>query len=157
MSATGRNYPAPGCRNKPAGQGGAGPGYRPAGARSSAVPGRFQGGSAQCRCRGPARRARGRRRSRYLGAPVNDRRRWWVLAAVSLGTFMTYLDTSVVNVSLITIQRDLGLSIAGLEWIVSGYILVFAGLMLVGGRLADVYGRRRVFLAGLVLFTAASV
>lgn len=86
-----------------------------------------------------------------------ERSRWWVLAAVSLATFMTYLDTSVVNVSLPTIQRDLGLSIAGLEWIVSGYILVFAGLMLAGGRLADVYGRRRVFLAGLALFTAASL
>src|SRR6266498_2474425 len=70
---------------------------------------------------------------------------------------MTYLDNNVVNVALPTIQRDLGLSIAGLEWIVSGYILVFAGLMLVGGRLADVYGRRRVFLTGLALFTVASL
>jgi EmrB/QacA subfamily drug resistance transporter len=84
-------------------------------------------------------------------------RRWWVLAAVSLATFMTYLDNNVVNVALPTIQRDLGLSIAGLEWIVSGYILVFAGLMLAGGRLADVYGRRRVFLVGLAVFTAASL
>jgi len=88
---------------------------------------------------------------------VESNRRWWVLAAVSLATFMTYLDNNVVNVALPTIQRDLGLSIAGLEWIVSGYILVFAGLMLVGGRLADVYGRRRVFLTGLALFTVASL
>jgi EmrB/QacA subfamily drug resistance transporter len=88
---------------------------------------------------------------------VQSNRRWWVLAAVSLATFMTYLDNNVVNVALPTIQRDLGLSIAGLEWIVSGYILVFAGLMLAGGRLADVYGRRRVFLAGLGLFTLASL
>ena len=66
--------------------------------------------------------------------------RWWTLAAVSLATFMTTLDNNVVNVALPTIQRDLGLSIAGLEWVVSGYILVFAGLMLAGGRLADVYG-----------------
>nr|BFE84160.1 hypothetical protein GCM10020093_067610 [Planobispora longispora] len=74
-----------------------------------------------------------------------------------LATFMTYLDNNVVNVALPTIQRDLGLSISGLEWIVSGYILVFAGLMLVGGRLADVFGRRRVFLTGLGIFTLASL
>lgn len=84
-------------------------------------------------------------------------RRWWVLAAVSLATFMTYLDNNVVNVALPTIQRDLGLSISGLEWIVSGYILVFAGLMLVGGRLADLFGRGRVFLGGLAAFTLASL
>ncbi|MEU4538252.1 MFS transporter [Streptosporangium sp. NPDC023825] len=87
---------------------------------------------------------------------MTDTRRWWALGAISLATFMTYLDNNVVNVALPTIQRDLGLSISGLEWIVSGYILVFAGLMLVGGRLADVFGRRRVFLIGLVVFTAAS-
>ncbi|MEV0168130.1 DHA2 family efflux MFS transporter permease subunit [Nonomuraea fuscirosea] len=83
--------------------------------------------------------------------------RWWALAAVTLGTFMTYLDNNVGNVALPTIQRDLGLTISGLEWIVSSYILVFAGLMLVGGRLADVYGARRVFLAGLAVFTLASL
>jgi EmrB/QacA subfamily drug resistance transporter len=84
-------------------------------------------------------------------------RRWWALAAVSLATFMTYLDNNIVNVALPTIQRALGLSLSGLEWIVSGYILVFAGLMLAGGRLADVYGRRRVFLTGLAVFTLASL
>ncbi|MFC4536268.1 MFS transporter [Sphaerisporangium dianthi] len=83
-------------------------------------------------------------------------RRWWALVAVSLATFMTYLDNNVVNVALPTIQRELGLTISGLEWIVSGFILVFAGLLMVGGRLADVFGRRRVFLAGLALFTLAS-
>ncbi|MGW3352326.1 MFS transporter [Nonomuraea rubra] len=83
--------------------------------------------------------------------------RWWALAAVTLGTFMTYLDNNVGNVALPTIQRDLGLTISGLEWIVSSYILVFAGLMLAGGRLADVLGARRVFLAGLAVFTLASL
>ncbi|WP_248964207.1 MFS transporter [Sphaerisporangium perillae] len=83
-------------------------------------------------------------------------RRWWALVAVSLATFMTYLDNNVVNVALPTIQRDLGLTISGLEWIVSGYMLVFAGLLMVGGRLADLFGQRRVFLIGLVLFTLAS-
>jgi EmrB/QacA subfamily drug resistance transporter len=87
---------------------------------------------------------------------VTDNRRWWALGAVALATFMTYLDNNVVNVALPTIQRDLGLSISGLEWIVSGYILVFAGLMLVGGRLADVFGRRRIFMIGLAVFTVAS-
>ena len=84
-------------------------------------------------------------------------RRWWTLVAVSLATLMTYLDNNVINVAIPTIQRDLHLSIAGLEWVVSSYILVFAGLLLVGGRLADAYGRRRLFLAGLAVFTLASL
>ncbi|MCW2878116.1 MAG: EmrB/QacA family drug resistance transporter [Sphaerisporangium sp.] len=83
-------------------------------------------------------------------------RRWWALVAVSLATFMTYLDNNVVNVALPTIQRDLGLTISGLEWIVSGYMLVFAGLLMAGGRLADVFGQRRIFLIGLAVFTLAS-
>ena len=84
-------------------------------------------------------------------------RRWWALVAVGLATFMTYLDNNVTNVAIPTIQRDLHLSIAGLEWVVSSYILVFAGLLLAGGRLADVYGRRRLFLIGLSVFTLASL
>jgi EmrB/QacA subfamily drug resistance transporter len=84
-------------------------------------------------------------------------RRWWTLVAVSLATFMTYLDNNVTNVAIPTIQRDLHLSIAGLEWVVSTYVLVFAGLLLVGGRLADVFGRRRLFFAGAAIFTLASL
>ena len=83
-------------------------------------------------------------------------RRPWALLAVALATFMTYLDNNIVNVAIPAIQRDLGLSTSGLEWVVSGYILVFAGLLLAGGRFADAYGRRRLFLAGLAVFTAAS-
>jgi EmrB/QacA subfamily drug resistance transporter len=83
-------------------------------------------------------------------------RRTWTLIAVALATFMTYLDNNIVNVALPIIQRDLHLSTAGLEWIVSGYILVFASLLLAGGRLADVYGRKRLFAIGLIIFTAAS-
>src|SRR3984885_11973096 len=83
--------------------------------------------------------------------------RWLTLVAISLPTFMTYLDNNVINVAIPTIQRNLHLSVAGLEWVVSGYVLVFAGLMLVGGRLADVFGRRRLFLAGLSVFTLASL
>ena len=84
-------------------------------------------------------------------------RRWLTLVAVSLATFMTYLDNNIVNVAIPTIQRHLHLPVAGLEWVVSGYVLVFAGLMLVGGRVADVYGRRRVFLGGLSVFTISSL
>src|ERR1700751_5030432 len=84
-------------------------------------------------------------------------RRWWTLVAVSFATFMTYLDNNVINVAIPTIQRSLHLSIAGLEWVVSSYILVFAGLLLAGGRLADLYGRRRLFLIGLSVFTLASL
>jgi len=85
------------------------------------------------------------------------RTRWVALAAVSLANFMAYLDNNVTNVALPTIQRDLHLSVAGLEWIVSSYLLVLAGLLLVGGRVADVYGRRRVFLIGLAVFTLSSL
>src|ERR1700733_2107481 len=83
--------------------------------------------------------------------------RWWALTAVSLATLMCYLDNNVVNVALPTIERSLHLSVSGLEWIVSSYLLVLGGLLLVGGRVADVFGRRRVFLAGLVIFTLSSL
>ena len=76
---------------------------------------------------------------------------------MSLAAFMTYLDNNVTNVAIPTIQRSLHLSIAGLEWVVSSYLLTLAGLLLVGGRLADVYGRRRLFLIGLAVFTLSSL
>jgi EmrB/QacA subfamily drug resistance transporter len=88
---------------------------------------------------------------------AGDRTRWWALIAVSLANFMAYLDNNVTNVALPTIQRSLHLSVAGLEWVVSSYLLVLAGLLLAGGRLADVYGRRRVFVIGLVIFTLSSL
>src|SRR5580692_11364542 len=81
----------------------------------------------------------------------------WTLVAVALATFMTYLDNNIVNVATPVIQRSLHLNTAGLEWVVSGYILVFASLLLAGGRLADVYGRRRLFVIGLAVFTLASL
>ena len=86
-----------------------------------------------------------------------DPRRWWALAAMSLAAFMAYLDNNIVNVAIPTIQRNLHLSVAGLEWVVSSYLLTLAGLLLVGGRLADVYGRRRLFLLGLAVFTLSSL
>src|SRR6266496_154363 len=91
-----------------------------------------------------------------MAATPRQATRWWTLAAVALATFVTSLDNTVVNVALPSIQRDLGLGIAGLEWVASAYMLVFAGLLLAGGRLADRYGRRRLFLIGLAVFTAAS-
>ncbi|HEX6526971.1 MAG TPA: MFS transporter [Streptosporangiaceae bacterium] len=86
-----------------------------------------------------------------------DPRRWLTLVAVSLATFMAYLDNNVTNVAIPTIQRSLHLSVAGLEWVVSSYLLTLAGLLLVGGRLADLYGRRRLFLIGLTMFTLSSL
>ena len=88
---------------------------------------------------------------------VTARARWWALTAVSLATLMTYLDNNVINVAIPTIQHSLHLSVSGLEWIVSSYLLVLAGLLLAGGRVADIYGRRRIFLAGLVIFTLSSL
>jgi EmrB/QacA subfamily drug resistance transporter len=85
-------------------------------------------------------------------------RRWWTLGALSFSLFMIMLDNTVVNVALPSIQRELGVGdIADLEWVVNAYALSFAVLMLTGGKLADFFGRRRVFLAGLALFTATSL
>src|SRR5947209_17626247 len=88
---------------------------------------------------------------------LTSRQRTWALMTVSLATFMTYLDNNIVNVATPAIQRDLGLSTSGLEWVVSGYLLAFASLLLAGGRLGDVLGRRRMFVSGLVVFTLASL
>ncbi|MEP6563045.1 MAG: MFS transporter [Nakamurella sp.] len=79
------------------------------------------------------------------------------LLAVALATFMTYLDNNIINVAIPAIERDLHLTTSGLEWVVSSYILVFASLLLAGGRLADVWGRKRLFLIGLSIFTGASL
>ena len=86
-----------------------------------------------------------------------ERRKWWTLAAVSFGLFMIMLDNTVVNVALPSIQEDLGATLSQLQWIVTGYALTFAALMLVGGKLADAYGRRLIFVIGIVIFTLASL
>jgi EmrB/QacA subfamily drug resistance transporter len=80
-----------------------------------------------------------------------------VLAIVCLAQFMVVLDISIVNVALPSIQRDLHFSAANLQWVVTAYSLTFGGLLLLGGRLADIFGRRRIFLFGLILFTGASL
>jgi EmrB/QacA subfamily drug resistance transporter len=93
-------------------------------------------------------------RARML-APEN--RKWWTLAAVSVGLFMIMLDNTVVNVALPSMQRALHIGPSELEWVVVGYALTFATFMLTGGKLADLYGRRLLFVVGLVVFTAASL
>ncbi|MEP7225699.1 MAG: MFS transporter [Actinomycetota bacterium] len=88
---------------------------------------------------------------------AEENRKWLTLAAVSFGLFMIMLDNTVVNVALPSIQRDLDADLSELEWIVTGYALTFASLMLVGGKLADAYGRRKIFVLGIVVFTLASL
>ncbi|MFD0469587.1 MFS transporter [Nonomuraea thailandensis] len=91
------------------------------------------------------------------GARRRPARVWALYLVTGLAGFMTTLDNTVVTVAVPSIQRDLGAGLAALEWVATGYILTFAGLMLAGGRLADVHGHRRVLLAGLAAFTVASL
>src|SRR5215510_7552115 len=86
-----------------------------------------------------------------------ESRKWWTLAAVAVGLFMIMLDNTVVNVALPSIQQDLGMSASELEWVFNAYALTFGVLLLSGGKLADMLGRRRIFVAGLVIFTGASL
>jgi EmrB/QacA subfamily drug resistance transporter len=86
-----------------------------------------------------------------------SRRRWFALGVLAAAQFMVFLDETVVNVALPSIKADLGFSQATLAWVVSAYIVVFGGLVLLGGRAADLFGRRRMFLAGTALFGAASL
>jgi MFS family permease len=82
---------------------------------------------------------------------------WLTLFAMCFALFMIMLDNTVVNVALPTIQQDLDPSQSGLQWIINAYILVFAALILLGGKLGDRFGRKRMFIVGLVLFTLFSV
>src|SRR3954463_8699847 len=86
-----------------------------------------------------------------------DRRRWAALFVVCLAQLMIVLDVTIVNVALPSIQRDLGFSQANLTWVVNAFLVTFGSLLLLAGRLGDLLGRRRVFLAGLVVFTLASL
>ena len=83
--------------------------------------------------------------------------RWWTLAAVCIATFMLLLDITIVNVALPDIQKDLGASFQDLQWVVDAYALTLASFMLTAGSLADLYGRRLVFVIGTGLFMAGSI
>jgi EmrB/QacA subfamily drug resistance transporter len=89
-----------------------------------------------------------------IGSP---KRKWWALALLSLVQFMVVLDIAIVNVALPSIKLDLGFSQENLQWVISAYALVFGGVLLLGGRAADLLGRRRIFLVGLAVFTASSL
>jgi EmrB/QacA subfamily drug resistance transporter len=88
---------------------------------------------------------------------MSDRSRWLALYVLCLGMLMIVLDVTIVNVALPSIQEDLGFSTSSLAWVVNAYLIAFGGLLLLAGRLGDLIGRRRIFLAGVALFTAASL
>src|SRR6201996_7094170 len=88
---------------------------------------------------------------------TEENSRWWTLAAMCFALFMLMLDNTVVNVALPSIQRDLHASLASLEWTVNAYTLTLAVLLVTGGRLGDIFGRRRMFLFGVVVFALSSL
>src|SRR5215208_4306512 len=87
---------------------------------------------------------------------ASEQRKWLALALLSAVQFMVVLDIAIVNVALPSIKVDLGFSQENLQWVISAYALVFGGFLLLGGRAADLLGRRRIFLAGIIVFTVAS-
>ena len=89
--------------------------------------------------------------------PLSSRRRWSALALIVTAQFMVILDVAIVNVALPSIKTDLGFSATGLQWVITAYAILFGGTLLLGGRLADLLGRRRMFVAGLALFAASSL
>jgi EmrB/QacA subfamily drug resistance transporter len=94
--------------------------------------------------------------TRYRHLITDDNRKWWTLGAMCFALFMIMLDNTVVNVALPSIQKDLHASISGLEWTINGYTLSFAVLLATGGRLGDIFGRRRMFLFGVTIFALSS-
>src|SRR5690242_14844620 len=89
--------------------------------------------------------------------PQNIDHRWRAFALLAVAFLMTVIDLTIVNVSLPTIGRDLHFSATGLQWVVTAYALTFGGFLLLGGRAADLLGRRRILMAGLFVFTASSL
>ena len=92
-----------------------------------------------------------------MGRATNSTRRWSALALIVTAQFMVILDVAIVNVALPSIKTDLGFSPTSLQWVVSAYAIFFGGTLLLGGRLADLFGRRRLFIGGLLLFAASSL
>ena len=103
------------------------------------------------------RQAEAVRRDRDRPAPAPPPRRRLALALILTAAFMVVLDFSIVNVALASIERELGFSASAAAWIVTGYAIAFGGLLILGGRAADMFGRRRMFMAGLIVFSAASL
>src|SRR5437764_2162056 len=89
--------------------------------------------------------------------PDHSRRRWFALAVLVTAQFMVVLDIAIVNVALPTIKTDLHFSQESLQWIVTAYSIMFGGVLLLGGRMGDLLGRRRLFIAGIALFTISSL
>ena len=94
---------------------------------------------------------------RTTAVTMNSRTRWLALWVLCLGDLMIVLDGTIVNVALPSIQDDLGFSETSLAWVVNAYLLTFGGFLLLGGRLGDLFGQRRMFLIGISLFTVASL
>src|SRR5688572_18200562 len=122
----------------------------------------------RCRCRSPGRSSRRPSAWSPTGSAcpgwswsradmLDHRKRWLALYVLCFGVLMIVLDTTIVNVALPSIKQDLGFSEASLVWVVNAYMLAFGGFLLLGGRLGDLYGHRRLFLLGLTLFTLASL
>ncbi len=86
-----------------------------------------------------------------------DRKRWFGLAVIVAAQFMVVLDIAIVNVALPSIKTDLHFSQESLQWVITAYSIFFGGVLLLGGRLADLLGRRRLFMVGLALFTVSSL
>src|SRR6478735_128282 len=95
--------------------------------------------------------------STVQAVPQADKGRWWTLVAVCTGVFMLLLDVTIVNVALPDIQDQFGASLSGLQWVIDAYALSLAALLLTAGSLADIFGRRRVFVIGTALFTLGSL
>src|SRR5207247_4199713 len=88
---------------------------------------------------------------------IEGRRRWFALYVLCLGSLMIVLDVTIVNVALPSIREDLDFSETSLAWVVNAYLLTYGGFLLLGGRLGDLFGHRRLFLSGIALFTLASL
>jgi len=88
---------------------------------------------------------------------LDSRKRWFALAVIVAAQFMVVLDVAIVNVALPSIKTDLHFSQESLQWVITAYSILFGGVLLLGGRLADLLGRRRLFVAGLLLFTVSSL
>ncbi len=92
-----------------------------------------------------------------MTSSIPDPRRWWALALIAVAQFVVIMDTSIIGVALPEIQRALGFSQPNLSWVFNAYVIAFGGLLLLGGRLADLFGPRRMLIAGFAILAGASL